>query len=641
MDAGEQKNADDGSPTGNPIAILEKPGDVAVFLDLPVISRGPARAIATTPGVCWELEKRHQPYRILEDYLSAEEVYRIGRENFRRVDRVCSLLDESLSSQIDTFRGVLKPGSDNYLFMKMVYDALSIRVHLLREIIGREQADHVITVAGSEGSGPPPRNYVTPFSEDNPVFSALLDLEGWPCRHERVRAADHPPSSRPLGPAAGKGGLRTLLKNWSLALDIFTTAKIHGPGAAIGFAAGYVKNQFQRPRYLYIATYSPGWNALLPRLNKRGYTTVHLETMYGTPRGSGKSPGFSFPSSRLAELCTVGSIDFSPLFLERLRHLYQAYGEVAPLLARDLTELFRSKKPEALLFGTRSNFMEQIPAHIAKEFGIPVISYQHGAGGYFEQPILLYDELMNSDFQFAWGPSVRDQMMGEELNRFPCRICPVGSMELESIHQDSLSHTRSDYALYVTSMYYLSRFYVGYRYPPRDNLLWMVQRRILRCLADHRITTIFKLHPSSYQEKHLREYLEDPAFRTITAVRGERQFTGLLPDAGFIVIDLPSTVLIQAVATRKPMFVLLLFLQLTDEAEELLRKRAFCYRSLGELLAALEGYLEGKALDQRPDVNNTEFLERYGITSSVDTVEDRALATLERILKAKPRSSPG
>jgi hypothetical protein len=41
-------------------------------------------------------------------------------------------------------------------------------------------------------------------------------------------------------------------------------------------------------------------------------------------------------------------------------------------------------------------------------------------------------------------------------------------------------------------------------------------------------------------------------------------------------------------------------------------------------------------MDQHPDVNNTEFLEQYGICSTTEPVGTRALAALDRILKRAP-----
>jgi hypothetical protein len=625
---------DEDSVTGTPVAILERPVDVPTLLALPAFSRGSCLVVATSPGVCWELEKHEVPYRSLEDYCSPEELYQIGRENFRTVDRICALLDESLSQQLDTLQGVLKPATDNHQFIKFLYDALSIRIHLLRRLVTKERASQVITMGQPGGLGL--HDYYGPLTEEENIFPALLDLRGWPCRHVRIdRPADDGTSEGFSRPAKNPGRVGRFLRTRSLVIDSYTTAKIHGMAAAAGIMGLSLRNLFHRRKYLYIATYSHNWYAMIPHFYRKGYSTVHLKTFNQTLQEAGRSLDITLPLS-LREFCTCGPVDFTQLFMEYLLHLFQVYRECAPSLARTIDDLFRSKPPEALLFGARPSFLEQIPAHIAQKRGIPVITWQHGGAGYFDQPIQLYDELMNSDFHFAWGPSTRDQMARDDLNRFPCRICAVGSMECESIHRSSPSYTRREYALYVTSMYNLSRFIVAYRYPPRDNHLWAVQKQILQCLARHCTPTIFKMHPTSGQEGHILEYLKDPAFRTIAVIKGERRFADLIPDADFIVIDGPSTVLIQGAATTKPLFVLLSFIRLTDEAEELLRKRAFCYRTLDEILAALANHLEGRDMDQHPDVNNTEFLEQYGICSTTEPVGTRALAALDRILKRAP-----
>ncbi|MFH1429683.1 MAG: hypothetical protein ABIH39_08070, partial [Candidatus Margulisiibacteriota bacterium] len=61
--------------------------------------------------------------------------------------------------------------------------------------------------------------------------------------------------------------------------------------------------------------------------------------------------------------------------------------------------------------------------------------------------------------------------------------------------------------------------------------------------------------------------------------KDECSFTDLLPLADVVVIDLPSTVLLQALTTSKPVFVYTGHLHIDDRAQKLLSRRASCHQN--------------------------------------------------------------
>jgi hypothetical protein len=117
----------------------------------------------------------------------------------------------------------------------------------------------------------------------------------------------------------------------------------------------------------------------------------------------------------------------------------------------------------------------------------------------------------------------------------------------------------------------------------------------------------------------------------IKVFKTEVSFCDLLDKSEIIILDGPSTVLLEAIAARKTIFVLLSFIKITDDAKELLKKRAFCSESISELLTQVQKYLNRDTMDQVPDLDNTEFLEYYGIHHDERPIPDRVLEVFESI----------
>ena len=119
-----------------------------------------------------------------------------------------------------------------------------------------------------------------------------------------------------------------------------------------------------------------------------------------------------------------------------------------------------------------------------------------------------------------------------------------------------------------------------------------------------------------------------------------RAFTGYLDDAGIVLIDFPSTTLLQAIAAGKTVFVLTRQVPLLPEALALLRKRVYCSPDIGEFTSLVQGYLDGKTLEQDPDPSNTEFLERYGVGELDGGITGRVLGVLDELQKREVPRSP-
>ena len=74
-------------------------------------------------------------------------------------------------------------------------------------------------------------------------------------------------------------------------------------------------------------------------------------------------------------------------------------------------------------------------------------------------------------------------------------------------------------------------------------------------------------------------------------------------------------------------------ISLTENGVLLLKKRAYCYKDIDEFCNALSLYFKGNLVDQKPDVNNVEFLEGYGIMKNDGKVVERVMNVLNNLIK--------
>jgi hypothetical protein len=96
----------------------------------------------------------------------------------------------------------------------------------------------------------------------------------------------------------------------------------------------------------------------------------------------------------------------------------------------------------------------------------------------------------------------------------------------------------------------------------------------------------------------------------VKRIGGEVRISDLICKAKAIVIDTPTTTLLQAAFTNAPVFVLTRFIKFTEHAMGLLRRRAVTADSTRELVGKLNEYV--KTGRYPADVFDREFIKAYG-----------------------------
>jgi hypothetical protein len=349
----------------------------------------------------------------------------------------------------------------------------------------------------------------------------------------------------------------------------------------------------------------------------------------GTPEFSDAL--FSLKKINLKSDCYWGTIDYSGIFFASVESLLkQDLYALSEMIGKCEHELM-ARKPSVLGLAAKTNTFEFIIATIAQHRGLPVISWQHGAYGHHDAPIMLYSEYMNSDFHFSWGQGVTTAMKNDPTNIFPCTDIPIGSYQLERIFFNKTLCSSVYSIVYVTTGYQKNNFYVSFPIPFHDNALWQMQKNILDILGATGKKSVFKLHPGEISRYMFCQYITSRSFKNIELIINELSFLELMRQSDIVIIDFPSTSLLQAIAARKIIFLVMGTVQLKDEAMNLLKKRVFYCKDTEELKEMLTKYLNGQSLDQNPDPDNTEFLVMYGTHILDGRIPERAIGALEMI----------
>jgi hypothetical protein len=123
----------------------------------------------------------------------------------------------------------------------------------------------------------------------------------------------------------------------------------------------------------------------------------------------------------------------------------------------------------------------------------------------------------------------------------------------------------------------------------------------------------------------------------VRVVRGSVGFESLLRQSDAVILDLPSTILLQALSLSKPTFVLMRYCRYSDELERSLRRAAFCVSTATELVAPLERFVAGESY--LPDANDSSFLRAVGTNDDDGETISRVVEVLRPLIFDRSRSA--
>ena len=624
--------------------------------------KGQKQIIALSPFAVYELDRQNMPYRLPEDYYDSQELYQLGMDNYQKVENICDIVDNSIHKTCPAIaeRGI-KPALFSIFRLKIVYDAATVRLFQLFKIMNAEKPD-VIFVYDS-------KDYPLGISENAPylffdnresIYTHLLKLPGWKASVVVLPYVQQPegayPQRKSYQDIAGK--FRDKVVKWLMlhpkSYDLAVAVQKKQWGSLFMKLKGYLTGSKNMPVLLLAAGYN--WDNCREELQSAGIIPIfrmsdNLGHWLSEPfpekvdSGSLRDAWKELQTdNEFRRFFMWEDIDFFPVVKERLQFLVErltlaclkAYGEVS--------EVLRNRGVKAVLASGLATCTGRSAAQAAHNAGIPVITWQHGGYGYANLVGVIYNTVMGADALFAWGEGVVEQY-AEPARCLGTRLIPVGSASLEALSRKKLQrkakkvislNPEKKVVLYVTTTFYQNNLYISFPPPFSDNHYWHTQRAILDVLAQHQdYTIVVKTHPRPiYRETPLRWYAREKGFENCRFIRDECSFADLLPLADVLVIDSPSTVLLEALTTSKPIFVYTGHLHMDDQAQKLLERRAFCHQKLKDFLDALERSLSGGTIDV--DLGDTEFLRKFGTADGASGI--RAAMALSEIIQNYARN---
>ena len=66
--------------------------------------KGRFNIIALAPFAIYELDKHNVSYSLLEDYYKPDELYQFGISNYKKVEGICSFIDDLIQKKIPVFK---------------------------------------------------------------------------------------------------------------------------------------------------------------------------------------------------------------------------------------------------------------------------------------------------------------------------------------------------------------------------------------------------------------------------------------------------------------------------------------------------------------------------------------------------------
>ncbi len=641
------------------IILLEHEGQVKNCLKRLKGIKGQKLIIALSPFAMFELDKQNVPYNIPEDYYDSKELYKLGINNYQKVEDLCDIIDERIQSACPAVAKLgIKPALFSFFLLKTIYDVTTTRLFQLSRLIDAENPDALYIYDG--------RRYPFGTSEMAPyiffdnresIYARLLACDGWDVPVAVLPYVPHPEDSDGFKKINRSKTLERKILWWlqrhPKLLDLAAETRKRGWRGLFGG----LKSHLRADKDIEVLLFGPGynWDDCREQLRSVGidpvFTRIRDNLEYWmSGQFSDKVDANALLNAwkklrvddKFRKFFTWNDIDFFPVVEERLQFLVERLTPACLNAYEKTAEMVKKGDIKAFLASTFSRCTAHSAAQAARNSNVPVVTWQHGAYGAMNYPMAIYNDLMSSDVHFVFGKGVVKKY-AREAKRFGTRLVPMGSPSLETLYRMSRPNKAKKFVkltlgkkvvLYVTTNFLQNALYISFPPPYSDNNIWRTQRAILGVLAKHEdYTMIVKIHPNPIcRDPPMRLYSKENKFENCQFVKDECAFTDLLPIADLLVIDAPSTILLQSLTTSKPIFVYTGHLHLDAQAQKMLEQRAFCYRNLKSFVDALDGYLSKGKINKRVNLNDEKFLNAYGTSSQEKGSGLRAVKMLKKIM---------
>ena len=306
----------------------------------------------------------------------------------------------------------------------------------------------------------------------------------------------------------------------------------------------------------------------------------------------------------LSDLLHFAGSDISPLVRDKLNSLISFGLTCFPQVFKKAKSVFSRVRAKAAVFSTVTDPRRWVMLEAAKASGIPVFCWGHGASGQTKFTKQKQNELLICDYYLAQGDGSRVTYEGYQMSsRKPTKVLSVGLPSVDSVNDHNRKNNAEYLFLYVITGYYQHNFYFSFYPGVFPTKLFKAVNVILSFLKGIDQKSLIKTasEPMALYDQHRSDNL---------SFEREKQFPELIHKARAIIIDAPTTTLLEALTTSKPVFVLSEFVKLNDLAHSLLKKRVIVRDNVNDLVSSMQKYAFEGIYDA--DVFDTEYLKAFG-----------------------------
>lgn len=585
--------------------------------------------VALGPSAMHLLTGKGLNYTIPEDYCSRLELQEVCESHFEDLSRLCQDLDAVLleKSPFLAHWGI-RPFFFHLWQLGQLTDILigrSLQLHkILKQFPGAEVYVHLASPQSWEVSN-------LGFYQKETLWGRLLAL---PCFRVKLHAFPDP-VPRDSGVRGNSSGPRRL-RVWRRGIDFLASRARKTPMLyTLGFSwrQGWQRNilNILRPGQatkssLAILNGLYEWTAILPQVLTDGSPVYFLsgtELLKAAATAAADTPEAGLPVGWWEDFqqnLPVPLRDVAPIIQDRFAFITNSGTRVAQAIIRELEEFASQRSVAGLLFSSGADFGTAVAKQYCQEKGLPVLGWQHGAAWFDRRATQRTDlfNLVGCNQFLVFGEGVKQGFETSPLaERQKCEIVSVGMPSLRRLRRISPARAiSSSRILWPFCGYYCNAWYCGFSPPFSDTVYYQEQMVILRSLLQMlrkypELSVTIKLYPSKHQTDQPPWVGEALRHKRVSAVYDYPNFVGLLPDHDLVIIDCPTTTLLQSAATKLPVFTLMSVMRWPDKALDLLRKRAVCAENAASLVRRLGQFLEKGIYD--PEVENDDFLRDYGI----------------------------
>lgn len=600
--------------------------------------------VALGPSAMHALSNKGISFTIPEDYCSLEEIENACVTQFERLKQVYNKMDEILF-QRDPF---LKEWGIQPLFfhlwqLGMIFDAVVSRSLWLKKILeSYPNAKVYVHLAPPQ----PWSIFGIGFHNKETLWARLLTIPRW---NNEIVSLPNPTFEQTLinNDTFIKIAMGYLNKNVKKKIGLSLKVMSILLSFRNNISANILRlfnliSLNKRSNLLVLSVYD--WKHLLPIFLKDEWRIFFFNDYFSDNKGKIiDKPRWNEETellwNKFHNMLGIDQYGYTSLIKDRICWIIQESQKVAQQIIEKMETMIINRGISFVLSTGLPRYEHYIAENYFIQKGIPVIHFQHGSVWYDNHITQRgdYIDMLSANILLTYGDGVKKAYESSDL-RACCKIESIGSLNLDRISkkkEGKITKEKTKRILYVITNYYLNVWYCGFSPPFSDRFYYREQATILERLKDmidkrETISLTIKLCPHSDMINEDPPWVPDlKEISKISLVRYPN-FDELLARYDILLIDSPTTTLLQAIATRLPVFVLTSIISPSLADLPLLRKRAVYAESAGELMDELEAYLNSG--EYPSDVDNREFLKCFGTHLDDGNSDLRAQAIVKKML---------